>query len=90
MTVNLSETNAVLRRLVKAMLAEATLDYDPAMDLDANDVDIHGMDAATRKRLRVKKLHKHPRQKKARPPMRNRMPMSGRRIQHRMAQAKGR
>lgn len=70
--MNLEALNERLRDLVES------LDFDP--DMDANDVDAYGMDAMTRKRLKVKRLHKHPVQGKARPPRRNRVPMGLRSI----------
>lgn len=72
--MNLRETNARLRELIES------LDFDP--ELDANDVDSLGMDAMTRKRLRIKKLHKHPSQKRAKAPVRNSAPTSLRTIKH--------
>ena len=44
-------------------------------DIDLNDLDSFGMDAMTRKRLRVKRLHV-PKKKKVQRPVHNRMPYS--------------
>lgn len=44
------------------------------VDMDANDVDTHGMDAMTRRRLRVKKLHQKVGKKKPRRPLNTKTP----------------
>jgi len=55
--MDLRKTNEVLESLVEGML-----------DPDENDLDAHGMDAATQKRLKVKKMHKPKGVKKLRRP----------------------
>lgn len=44
------------------------------IDVDANDVDTHGMDAMTRRRLRVKRLHQKVGKKKPRRPLNTKTP----------------
>lgn len=60
-------------RVVNEMLLSLVEQVDD--DIDLNDLGPFGMDAMTRKRLRVKRLHAK-KKKKVKRPMKNRMPYS--------------
>jgi len=67
--MDLRRTNEGLADLVEGML-----------DPDENDLDDHGMDAATQKRLRVKRMHKPKGAKRVKKPMRTHLPYHTRNV----------
>ncbi len=62
--MNLYEANELLQEMVESMIDNP----------DENDLDSHGMDAATQKRLRVKRMHKPKTAKKVDKPSRTHLP----------------